>query len=126
MLGLGEKKTRNQKALLDLAQIGLNVLTLGQYLQPSAEYSPIDRWVTPEEFDSWKVEAHNLGIEVVESGPLVRSSYHADEQSARYSKHSKLSRNNLIKFSFGDFPSKIFKYPLNRKGVSRGKRLFKN
>jgi len=42
--------------------------------------------VTPEEFDSWKTEAHELGIEVVESGPLVRSSYHADEQSDRYSK----------------------------------------
>ena len=91
MLGLGEKEPEIRQALLDLAQIGLNVLTLGQYLQPSAEYSPIDRWVSPDEFDSWKAEAHDLGIEVVESGPLVRSSYHADEQSARYSKHSKLS-----------------------------------
>jgi len=86
MLGLGEKENEIRQALKDLASIGLNVLTLGQYLQPSSEYAPIDRWVTPEEFDSWKKEAHEMGIEVVESGPLVRSSYHADEQSERYSK----------------------------------------
>jgi len=86
MLGLGEDEIEIRQALKDLASIGLNVLTLGQYLQPSSEYAPIDRWVSPEEFDSWKKEAHELGIEVVESGPLVRSSYHADEQSERYSK----------------------------------------
>ena len=86
MLGLGEKENEIRQALKDLASIELNVLTLGQYLQPSSEYAPIDRWVTPEEFDSWKKEAHEMGIEVVESGPLVRSSYHADEQSERYSK----------------------------------------
>ena len=90
MLGLGEKEAEIRQALKDLASIGLNVLTLGQYLQPSKEYAPIDRWVTPDEFDNWKDEAHKLGIEVVESGPLVRSSYHADEQSDRYSKQSKL------------------------------------
>jgi lipoic acid synthetase len=92
MLGLGEKEAEIRKALKDLASIGLNVLTLGQYLQPSKEYAPIDRWVTPEEFDNWKEEAHKLGIEVVESGPLVRSSYHADEQSDRYSKQTNLSQ----------------------------------
>ena len=86
MLGLGEKENEIRQALKDLASIELNVLTLGQYLQPSSEYAPIDRWVSPEEFESWKKEAHELGIEVVESGPLVRSSYHADEQSERYSK----------------------------------------
>jgi len=88
MLGLGEKEDEIRTAIKDLAKIGLNILTLGQYLQPSAEYSPIDRWVTPEEFDTWKAEAHEFGIEVVESGPLVRSSYHADEQSDRYAKDS--------------------------------------
>lgn len=90
MLGLGEKEDEIRKALRDLAEIGLNVLTLGQYLQPSAEYSPIDRWVTPDEFDSWKIEALDLGVDVVESGPLVRSSYHADEQSDRFASQSKL------------------------------------
>ena len=86
-----KRKDEIRQALQDLAKIGLNVLTLGQYLQPSPEYSPIDRWVKPKEFDSWKKEAHELGIEVVESGPLVRSSYHADEQSERYSKQAKIS-----------------------------------
>lgn len=92
MLGLGEKEQEIRQALQDLADIGLNVLTLGQYLQPSSEYSPIDRWVTPEEFESWKIEAHSLGIEVVESGPLVRSSYHADEQSDRYTNQAKFTK----------------------------------
>ena len=73
-----EKEVR--KAIMDLATIKLDVLTLGQYLQPSPEYAPIDRWATPEEFKLEK-EALDFGIKVVESGPLVRSSYHADEQS---------------------------------------------
>jgi len=86
MLGLGEQQDEIRTAIQDLASIGLNVLTLGQYLQPSAEYAAIDRWATPEEFDNWKKEALELGIDVVESGPLVRSSYHAEEQSAQFSK----------------------------------------
>ena len=91
MLGLGEKHDEIRTAIEDLAAIGLNVLTLGQYLQPSSEYAPIDRWATPEEFDQWKVEALDLGIEVVESGPLVRSSYHAEEQSAQFKTQQKAS-----------------------------------
>ena len=89
MLGLGEQQDEIRTAIQDLASIGLNVLTLGQYLQPSAEYAPIDRWATPEEFDNWKKEALELGIDVVESGPLVRSSYHAEEQSAQFSKEER-------------------------------------
>ena len=91
MLGLGEKQDEIRTAIEDLANIGLNVLTLGQYLQPSSEYAPIDRWATPEEFDQWKAEALALGIEVVESGPLVRSSYHAEEQSAQFKTQHKAS-----------------------------------
>ena len=89
MLGLGEQKDEIRQALRDLADIDLDVLTLGQYLQPSSEYTPIDRWVTPEEFDQWKEDALEMGIKVVESGPLVRSSYHADEQSERFSDQRK-------------------------------------
>jgi lipoic acid synthetase len=85
MLGLGEEQDEIHKALQDLASIQLDVLTLGQYLQPSSEYAPIKRWATPEEFANWKKVALELGIKVVESGPLVRSSYHADEQSDRFS-----------------------------------------
>ena len=91
MLGLGEKEDEIRKALKDLADIKLNVLTLGQYLQPSPEYAPIDRWATPEEFANWKTEALELGIQVVESGPLVRSSYHAEEQSARFASEKRIS-----------------------------------
>ena len=91
MLGLGEKEGEIRKALKDLADIKLDVLTLGQYLQPSPEYTPIDRWATPEEFANWKTEALNLGIQVVESGPLVRSSYHADEQSARFASEERVT-----------------------------------
>jgi lipoic acid synthetase len=91
MLGLGEKEEEIRKALKDLADIKLDVLTLGQYLQPSPEYTPIDRWATPEEFANWKTEALDLGIQVVESGPLVRSSYHADEQSARFASEERVN-----------------------------------
>ena len=91
MLGLGEKEEEIRKALKDLADIKLDVLTLGQYLQPSPEYTPIDRWATPEEFANWKTEALGLGIQVVESGPLVRSSYHADEQSARFASEERVT-----------------------------------
>ena len=91
MLGLGEEESEIRQALTDLAKIKLDVLTLGQYLQPSSEYAPIDRWATPEEFANWKKEALELGIKVVESGPLVRSSYHADEQSDRFASENRAS-----------------------------------
>ncbi len=91
MLGLGEEQEEIRQAIRDLADIGLDILTLGQYLQPSSQYAPITRWATPEEFAQWKEEAHAMGIEVVESGPLVRSSYHAEEQSARYAQDKRVS-----------------------------------
>jgi len=83
MLGLGEEQEEVESALRDLANDGLDILTLGQYLRPSRNHLEIKRWVTPEEFDEWKEFALDLGITVVESGPLVRSSYHADEQGDR-------------------------------------------
>ncbi len=91
MLGLGEEQEEIRQAIRDLADTGLDILTLGQYLQPSSQYAPITRWATPEEFAQWKEEAHAMGIEVVESGPLVRSSYHAEEQSARYAQDKRVS-----------------------------------
>ena len=91
MLGLGEEEEEIRIAIKDLSTIGLNVLTLGQYLQPSAEYAPIKRWATPEEFANWRKEAIDMGIDVVESGPLVRSSYHAEEQSAQFSSEKNVS-----------------------------------
>lgn len=84
MLGIGEQEKEVEEVLLDMQRAGVRILTIGQYLQPTPKHEPIDRWVTPEEFAHWKQWALANGFEVVESGPLVRSSYHADEQSARY------------------------------------------
>ena len=84
MLGLGEEQDEIRKVIEDLANENLNILTIGQYLQPSPEHTPIARWATPEEFAEWKIFALDQGIGVVESGPLVRSSYHAEEQSKGY------------------------------------------
>src|SRR5690606_12207176 len=84
MLGIGEQKDEVAETLRDLRGVDVNILTLGQYLQPSASHTPIDRWVEPAEFDEWKVFALSIGFDVVESGPLVRSSYHADEQSDQF------------------------------------------
>lgn len=84
MLGIGETDDEIKQVLKDMAAVGVDILTIGQYLQPTKEHQPIDRWVTPEEFLRWKDYALEVGFGVCESGPLVRSSYHADEQSQRY------------------------------------------
>ena len=89
MLGIGEKTEEIGKALEDLRIADVNILTLGQYLQPTASHAPVDRWVTPEEFDEWKAFSLGIGFDFVESGPLVRSSYHAEEQSAHLTTQSK-------------------------------------
>jgi lipoic acid synthetase len=79
MLGIGERPEEVEPTLVRLREAGVCVLTLGQYLQPSPKHLPVDRWVTPEEFARYKAFAQALGFEAVESGPMVRSSYHADE-----------------------------------------------
>lgn len=84
MLGIGETEEEIESTLRDMNQIDLDILTLGQYLRPSPQHLEVQRWVTPEEFARWKEFGLNIGFGVVESGPLVRSSYHADEQSAKY------------------------------------------
>ncbi len=89
MLGIGEKEHEIEQLLRDMRAAKIDVLTIGQYLQPSPDHQPIDRWVTPDEFAHWKHYALDLGFGVCESGPLVRSSYHADEQSAKYNVRSK-------------------------------------
>ena len=81
MLGIDEEEDEIAATLRDMAAEKIDILTLGQYLRPSAQHLPLDRWVTPEEFARWKQFGLGLGFRVVESGPLVRSSYHADEQS---------------------------------------------
>jgi lipoyl synthase len=84
MLGIGEQHDEIKQVLQDMKKVGVDILTVGQYLQPSKEHQPIDRWVTPEEFKSWKAYALEIGFGVCESGPLIRSSYHADKQSDKY------------------------------------------
>ncbi len=81
MLGIGEKENEIKEVMQDMVASGVDILTIGQYLQPTKKHSPIDRWVHPEEFKRWKEYALEIGFGVCESGPLVRSSYHADEQS---------------------------------------------
>jgi lipoic acid synthetase len=77
MLGLGEEAGELRAVFADLRAIGCDVLTLGQYLRPSPDHVPLVRYVTPEEFQELGDEAKALGFRHVESGPLVRSSYHA-------------------------------------------------
>jgi lipoic acid synthetase len=80
MLGLGEEDHEIEAVIEDLVAIGCEILTLGQYLQPTAKHLPVERWVHPDEFRSWKVRGEARGLRHVESGPLVRSSYHAEKQ----------------------------------------------
>jgi len=77
MLGLGETQEELASVFRDLRSIGCDILTLGQYLRPSGEHLPVERYVPPEEFTALGAEALALGFRHVEAGPLVRSSYHA-------------------------------------------------
>ena len=79
MLGLGESNVEIRRTLNDLHAAGCNLLTLGQYLQPSREHLPVERFVPPDEFERLREEALALGFDEVASGPFVRSSYHAQE-----------------------------------------------
>ena len=80
MLGLGEEADEIDRVLDDLVSIGCDILTLGQYLQPTPNHLPVARWVHPDEFADWKSRGKLKGLRHVESGPLVRSSYHAEKQ----------------------------------------------
>lgn len=79
MMGLGESVDELLDVLADLRAVGCDVLTLGQYLQPSPELMPVERYVSPREFDELGATARLLGFSQVAAGPFVRSSYHADE-----------------------------------------------
>lgn len=82
ILGMGEKEDEIRQAMTDIRDASVDILTLGQYLRPSVQHIPVARWVTPAEFTKWKrVGEEELGFKHVESGPLVRSSYHAKEQA---------------------------------------------
>ncbi|WP_018873842.1 lipoyl synthase [Thioalkalivibrio sp. ALJ16] len=81
MLGLGETREELLEVLADLREHGCDMLTLGQYLQPSRHHLPVTRFLSPEEFDELGERAREMGFKQVASGPMVRSSYHADLQA---------------------------------------------
>ncbi len=81
IVGLGETNDEAAETMRELRAHGIDVVTIGQYLQPSAKHAPIDRWVHPDELFRWlREQGEALGFGTVFSGPLVRSSYRADEQ----------------------------------------------
>ena len=83
ILGMGERTDEVAPAMRDLVAAGCDILTMGQYLQPTPQHLPVDRWVHPDEFTAHAREGEAMGIAHVEAGPLVRSSYHAGTQFQR-------------------------------------------
>ena len=79
MLGLGESETETIEVFSDLVSAGVKILTIGQYLQPSKNHLPVVRYLPPEEFENWRIEALNMGFKAVASGCFVRSSYQGKE-----------------------------------------------
>ena len=82
VVGMGESDAEVDATLADLAAVGVDIVTIGQYLRPTSHHIPIDRWVTPEQFDRWAQLGVELGLGHVESSPLTRSSYHASSAAA--------------------------------------------
>ena len=82
IVGMGETREEVLGALADLRAVGVDIVTIGQYLRPTARHRKVDRYVHPDEFAEYKAFGEDLGIAHVESGPLVRSSYHAREAAA--------------------------------------------
>jgi lipoic acid synthetase len=83
MLGLGETADEVRATIADIRQAGVEILAIGQYLQPTKKHLPVDRWVHPDEFAGYRELALSLGFDHCEAGPLVRSSYHAHEHVGR-------------------------------------------
>jgi lipoic acid synthetase len=79
MLGIGEQKEEVIQTMKDLVSVGTDVLTLGQYLQPTNKHLAVQRFVHPDEFAELRQIGYELGFDYVESGPLVRSSYHSEK-----------------------------------------------
>ena len=84
MVGLGERDDEVLETMQEMANLGVEIFNVGQYLQPTKDHLAVDRFVHPDVFEMFKEEGLAMGFKVVESGPLVRSSYHADEQAKMY------------------------------------------
>ncbi len=93
MVGLGETREELGQALRDLRAVDCDILTVGQYLQPTPHHLPVVRYVHPEEFGDYRAEALALGFKHVESGPLVRSSYHARDQVPEAARRARSARH---------------------------------
>ena len=91
MVGLGETKNEVIDTMEQVAGLGVSIFTIGQYLQPTKKHLPVDRYVSDEEFVNYKSIGYELGFSVIESGSLVRSSYHADEQARLFNTKSEKS-----------------------------------
>ena len=86
MVGIGERDDEVHEVMDDIrTQADTDILTVGQYLQPTRNHLPVDRWVPPRQFETYRSIGLGMGFKVVESGPLVRSSYHAEEQARQLS-----------------------------------------
>lgn len=96
MLGLGEEQHEIEQTLRDIVSDQTDIVTIGQYLQPTQQHLPVARWVHPDEFAHWKEFGLSIGLGVVESGAMVRSSYHADEQSQKYTGVEHLNTKNSL------------------------------
>ena len=83
MVGLGENDSEILETMQEIAKLGITIFNIGQYLQPTLNHLPVQRFVHPDIFRMYKERGLEMGFRVVESGPLVRSSYHADEQAKR-------------------------------------------
>ncbi len=91
MVGLGETNNEVIETMKEMVGIGIEIFNIGQYLQPTSKHLPVNRYVHPDEFDMFKDIGLDLGFKVVESGPLVRSSYHADKQAKLYNNQNHIA-----------------------------------
>jgi lipoic acid synthetase len=82
ILGMGETEDEVVAAMTDLRSVGVDIVTLGQYLRPSAAHLPVERWWTPDEFDNLRIVGEAMGFAHVQASPLTRSSYHARQAAA--------------------------------------------
>ncbi len=88
--GLGETPGEIRHVMQDLRAVGCNILTIGQYLRPTSQHAPVARFYAPEEFNALKKEGLSLGFQHVESGPMVRSSYHAEQQTGKQKRNTSM------------------------------------
>ncbi|MEA3217116.1 MAG: lipoyl synthase, partial [Acidimicrobiia bacterium] len=92
IVGMGETDDEVEATLADLHALGVDIVTIGQYLRPTSHHLAVTRWVTPEQFERYAAVGEQLGIPHVESGPLVRSSYHARQAAAASGAHGLAAR----------------------------------